>query len=110
MMKWPPKLIHVPLFTVALIVGAQSSTGLAQETQVRGVWVDPSTGFMWSGKDNAKDVNWNNAMRYCRDLRLAGYSDWRLPNMAELHGFLTEQPKPCRGEPARAMVGPSPGT
>jgi len=30
--------------------------------------------------------------------------------MAELHGFLTEQPKPCRGEPARAMVGPSPGT
>jgi len=23
-------------------------------------------------------------MKYCRDLRLAGYSDWKLANMAEL--------------------------
>jgi hypothetical protein len=26
-------------------------------------------------------------MKYCRDLRLAGYSDWRLANMAELQGI-----------------------
>jgi hypothetical protein len=42
---------------------------------------------MWSQKDNAKDVNWNNAISYCRDLRLSGYSDWRLANMAELQGI-----------------------
>ena len=26
-------------------------------------------------------------MKYCRDLRLAGHSDWRLANMAELQGI-----------------------
>ena len=39
---------------------------------------------MWAGKDNGKDVNWKNAVKYCRDLRLAGYSDWRLATLAEL--------------------------
>jgi hypothetical protein len=56
----------------------------AQETQMHGYWVDPSTGLMWAGKDNGRDVSWHTAMKYCRDLRLAGYSDWRLANMFEL--------------------------
>jgi len=56
----------------------------AQETQARGFWTDPSTGLMWTGKDNGEDVSWKKAMKYCRDLRLAGYSDWRLPTIAEL--------------------------
>lgn len=58
----------------------------AQETQARGFWTDLSTGLMWTAKDNGKDVSWKKAMKYCRDLRLAGYSDWRLANMAELQG------------------------
>jgi hypothetical protein len=53
---------------------------------VRGYWVDPSTGLMWAGKDNGKDVNWHKAMKYCRNLSLAGYSDWRLANIGELQG------------------------
>jgi hypothetical protein len=57
-----------------------------QETQKRGYWIDPSTGLTWAGKDNGKDVSWKKAMTYCRNLRLAGYSDWRLANMAELQG------------------------
>jgi hypothetical protein len=39
---------------------------------------------MWAGKDNGKDVSWKGAAKYCRDLRLAGYSDWRLATLAEL--------------------------
>ena len=73
-----------------MIAGAQSSTEnrrSAQETQGRGYWVDPSTGLMWTGRDTGKDVSWNKAMKYCRDLRLAGYSDWRMANMAELQGI-----------------------
>jgi hypothetical protein len=73
-----------------MIAGDQPSTqdrGLAQETQMRGFWIDPSTGLMWAGKDNGKDVSWNKAIKYCRDLRLAGYSDWRLANMVELQGL-----------------------
>jgi hypothetical protein len=52
-----------------------------------GFWVDPSTGLMWAGKDNGKDVRWSNAIKYCRDLQLAGYSDWRLATIDELQGI-----------------------
>lgn len=64
-----------------LIVATQSRS---QEPPAGGVWADPATGLMWAGKDNGKDVTWNKAVKYCRDLRLAGYSDWRLANMFEL--------------------------
>ena len=70
-----------------MISAAQSSTeegSLAQDTQLRGYWVDHSTGLMWAGRDNGKDVSWKGAMKYCRDLRLAGYADWRLATRAEL--------------------------
>jgi hypothetical protein len=65
---------------------AASDRGGAQETQVNGYWIDPSTGLMWAAKDNGKDVSWHKAMKYCRDLRLAGYSDWRLATLDELQG------------------------
>ena len=42
---------------------------------------------MWAGKDNGKDVSWNKAMSYCRDLRLAGHSDWRLATLGELEAI-----------------------
>jgi len=81
------------LLSVAFIqASAQSAPGserAAQETQARGFWTDPSTGLKWAGKDNGKDVSWHQAMKYCRDLRLAGYSDWRLANMAELQGIFS---------------------
>jgi Protein of unknown function (DUF1566) len=58
-----------------------------RETGLRGYWIDPSTGLIWTGRDNGKDVRWKGAVRYCRDLRLAGYSDWRLATIAELEAI-----------------------
>jgi hypothetical protein len=55
-----------------------------QQTQARGYWVDPSTGLMWAAKDNGEDVSWKRAMKYCRNLRLAGYPKWRVATLAEL--------------------------
>lgn len=79
------------LLSVAIIqASAQSAPedqDAAQDTQTRGYWIDPSTRLMWAGKDNGKDVNWHKAMNYCRDLRLAGYSDWRLANIGELQAI-----------------------
>lgn len=89
MKRWA-KVAGVLLSASALLVSAQSAPegqDQAQETQKRGYWIDPSTGLMWAGKDNGKDVSWNKAMKYCRNLRLAGYSDWRLASLEELRGI-----------------------
>lgn len=56
-------------------------------TQAVGYWHDPSTGLMWAAKDSGKDLSWKNAVKYCRNLRTAGYSDWRLASLSELEGI-----------------------
>lgn len=47
-------------------------------------WTDPSTGFIWARRDNGADVDWQQAYSYCQNLRLAGLSRWRLPEILEL--------------------------
>jgi len=49
--------------------------------------IDPSTGLMWSLKDNGKAIASNEALNYCKSSRLSGYSDWRLPASTELHSI-----------------------
>jgi hypothetical protein len=61
---------------------AKSDLNSAQEPQID--WVDPTTGLMWARKDNGKDIRWGKAKKFCRDLRLDGQSDWRLPTIGEL--------------------------
>jgi hypothetical protein len=39
---------------------------------------------MWEGKDNGIEATWHKAASYCRNLRLAGYPDWRLATLDEL--------------------------
>jgi hypothetical protein len=51
------------------------------------IWTDPATRLMWVKEDNGSDVNWQKAGNYCRNLRLGGYSDWRLPSIDELSGI-----------------------
>jgi len=61
------------------------TTGAA--TPQRGYWVDATSRLMWAGKDNGSDINQKNALEYCRNLRLAGFEDWRLPKIGELAGL-----------------------
>src|SRR5690242_10895242 len=97
--------IQAAVLSVAAIhASAQSapeSQSRAQDTQARGVWTDPSTGLMWAGKDSGKDVSWKRAVKYCRDLRLAGYSDWRLASLGELEGIYDKNAN------APGLMGPS---
>ncbi len=86
-MRYRTKVAALLLLVSGFMASAQSAQegqGGAQETQKRGYWVDPSTGLMWAARDNGKDVSWKGAVKYCRNLRLAGYSDWRLATLAEL--------------------------
>jgi formylglycine-generating enzyme required for sulfatase activity len=40
--------------------------------------------MMWTIEDNGKEINWDEANEYAKQLRLGGYSDWRLPTIEEL--------------------------
>lgn len=85
--KWQLIVVLILLSIVATTLNAQSSTHYQeppQDTQAGGYWVDPATGLMWAAKDNGKDVTWKKTVKYCTDMRLAGYSDWRLANVGEL--------------------------
>ncbi len=53
-------------------------------------WTDPATGLMWAGKDNGRNLTWNEADSYCGNLKLAGYSKWRLPTVDEFTGIYDE--------------------
>jgi hypothetical protein len=80
------------LATVALGI-ALAATGPSQQgegrpteasTRSKGYWVDPETRLMWDSDASISSFNWRGAVKYCRDLRVAGYRDWRLPTIEEL--------------------------
>ncbi|MFA5117506.1 MAG: DUF1566 domain-containing protein [Candidatus Omnitrophota bacterium] len=48
---------------------------------------DANTGLMWK-KDEGPEMNWEEALKYCRELDLGGYSDWRLPTIRELGSLM----------------------
>jgi hypothetical protein len=54
-------------------------------------WRDSSTGLMWQVPIDSKKYNWSDAKRYCRDLTLGGYSDWRLPSRDELKSIMRKK-------------------
>jgi len=48
-----------------------------------GTVTDAVTGLMWQ-QASSYNGDWQQALAYCENLELAGYSDWRLPNRNEL--------------------------
>ena len=52
-----------------------------------GTITDNSSGLMWSQDDSGK-LDWEAALAYCEASELAGYTDWRMPNVKELQGIV----------------------
>jgi hypothetical protein len=52
-----------------------------------GTVLDTKTKLMWMGRDNGVAMSWPDAKKYAVDYRGAGYSDWRLPTLAEVSGL-----------------------
>jgi hypothetical protein len=48
---------------------------------------DLCTGLMWQ-KTMPGQYVWQDALKYCENLSLAGYTDWRLPNIKELQSIV----------------------
>jgi len=52
-----------------------------------GTVTDTNTDLMWQ-QDGTSQRTWEGALAYCENLTLAGYNDWRLPNINELHSLV----------------------
>ncbi|MGO9775731.1 MAG: DUF1566 domain-containing protein, partial [Terracidiphilus sp.] len=66
---------------------AQIPLDRAAREDAEGIWTDPATGLTWMKTDNGKEVTWERATAFCRNLRLAGHTDWRLATIDELHSI-----------------------
>jgi len=49
--------------------------------------LDKDTGLIWQYNSDIKELNYNEAIKYCSNLTLGGYNDWRLPNIDELYSI-----------------------
>ena len=63
---------------------------------------DNATGLMWmkqNGEQSDGDYQftWAEALDYCENLTLAGYSDWRLPDVKELQSIVDYDPPDWEG-------------
>ena len=56
-----------------------------------GTVIDNRTGLMWQQGEAAGAMTWEEALRYAKNLTLAGHSDWRLPNIKELESLNNER-------------------
>ena len=49
---------------------------------------DTITALMWQQDSSPQTMNWQQSLAYCENLELAGYTDWRLPNVHELQSIV----------------------
>ncbi|MFA6871496.1 MAG: DUF1566 domain-containing protein [Bacteroidaceae bacterium] len=49
---------------------------------------DEATGLMWAKEDSENSMTWKDALAYAENSELGGYTDWRLPNVKELHSIV----------------------
>jgi hypothetical protein len=64
---------------LGLVLLAACSLAAAEPTD--SVEIDGRT---WASTASGEDLTWQAADAYCRDLRLDGHTDWRLPTLLEL--------------------------
>ena len=63
-----------------------------------GTALDLQTDLMWTKKDNGWAIDWSDAKRYCEELSLGGFADWRVPTIEELKVLDDERwPNDCFG-------------
>ncbi len=65
---------------------------------------DNRTGLMWAAADNGIPINWMDAHSYCTSCRHGGYSDWRMPTVAELASLYDPEEKNTRGYHLTALI------
>ncbi|MBF0525592.1 MAG: DUF1566 domain-containing protein [Deltaproteobacteria bacterium] len=57
---------------------------LSYKDNGNGTVTDINTGMIWQQSDDGKKHTWSDACEYCKKLKLAGHSDWRIPTVDQL--------------------------
>ena len=85
------KVLQFSLIVIAFILPLVSYIEKPSVVVAAGRFVDNGDGtvtdtrrqLMWQKGDNGKEVTFEQAQEYCRNLRLGGHADWRLPKPGE---------------------------
>jgi hypothetical protein len=83
------KNIHAPGNFVRCVRGEENVYGVNHfATNNDGTVTDTATGLMWQSADDGVRRNWQDSLSYAENSTLAGYSDWRMPNIKELQSIV----------------------
>ena len=78
------------LLIIAFVLPLLGQSPLAASAAARfvdngdGTVTDTVRKIMWQKGDNGKEVTFEEAQKYCQNLRLGSHADWRLPKPDEL--------------------------
>jgi formylglycine-generating enzyme required for sulfatase activity len=79
--------IFTAVWLLLLLAGCSDPSGVREtgrfQVDDQGVILDRQTGLYWA-PDPGQGLTWSRAGEYARNLRLGGFTDWRLPTRAEL--------------------------
>ncbi|EJF06451.1 hypothetical protein ThvES_00014730 [Thiovulum sp. ES] len=93
-LKWHRNLGDEVVLSVELerkaLKQVQRETPKNENTELDSVWIDNEQNLMWQKYKGKERINWNKATNYCKNLKLSGFSDWRLPTRTEAKNLLTE--------------------
>jgi hypothetical protein len=76
-------LIIVVLCVIGIGLNGVFAQGRFVDNQ-DGTVTDTKTNLMWAKYDNQGDITWHDAKKYCENIILSKYEDWRMPTIKEL--------------------------
>lgn len=81
--------IHAPGNFVRCVRGEENVYGVNDfVANGDGTVTDKSTNLMWQSADDGVRRNWQDSLAYAENAEIAGYSDWRMPNIKELQSIV----------------------
>lgn len=83
------KIWFVIIQAVLLVFASTWSLAGTLVDDGNGTVTDNGTLLMWQQGENSS-MTWEAALSFCEGLSLAGYTDWRLPNIKELQSLMND--------------------
>lgn len=77
------------VFAVAVLAAAPARAG-RYAAPATGTVTDTYAGLVWQQTPDAQARTWSAALAHCEGLTLAGYADWRLPDIKELRSLIDD--------------------